>query len=147
VLFLLSLRQVVVFEYECGILYQRGHFAGVLEPGSYWVHPRLSTIAKVDIRPTYISVPSQELSTSDGATIKITVAAKYQITDPNIAINQVAGLSGSRLHPPPAIPPRNCGGRDGRVHAQQSSWLSAWTGHPGRPQEGRRSRCRTGSVG
>jgi regulator of protease activity HflC (stomatin/prohibitin superfamily) len=95
VLFLLSLRQVVVFEYERGILYRRGRFARILEPGSYWVHPRLSAIAKVDIRPTYVSVPSQELSTSDGATIKITVAAKYQIADPNIAINHVAGYQGA----------------------------------------------------
>jgi regulator of protease activity HflC (stomatin/prohibitin superfamily) len=89
------LRQVTVFEFERGLLYRRGRFAKVLEPGSYWLPPRFRTITKVDVRPCYVAVPSQELATSDGATLKITLSAKYQVSDPNKAINTVAGYQGA----------------------------------------------------
>lgn len=91
----LLLRHVTVFEFERGLLYRRGRFTTVLGPGSYWPIARLSTITKVDVRPCYVAVPGQELPTSDGATLKITVSAKYQVSDPNKAINTVAGYQGA----------------------------------------------------
>jgi len=91
----LSIRQVTVFEFERGLLYRRGRFATVLQPGSYWLLARFRTVTKVDVRPCYVAVPGQELATSDGATLKITVAAKYQVSDPNKAINTVAGYQGA----------------------------------------------------
>ena len=90
-----SLRQVTIFEFERGLKYRQGRFAAVLAPGSYFVLPRFVTITKVDVRPCYVAIPGQELPTSDGATLKITVAAKYQVSDPNKAINSVAGFQGA----------------------------------------------------
>jgi regulator of protease activity HflC (stomatin/prohibitin superfamily) len=40
-------------------------------------------------------VPSQELATSDGATLKITLAAQYQVRDPQKAVNSVAAYQGA----------------------------------------------------
>src|SRR5918992_3143464 len=86
----ISMRQITVFEYERGLRYRRGRFAGVVEPGAYWVWPRWTTIVKVDIRPVYMVVPAQEVVTADGVGVKITVSAKYQVADPERAINAVA---------------------------------------------------------
>ena len=89
----LSLRQVTVFEYERGLRYRNGRFAGVLGPGSYWFFPRFTRIARVDVRPTHIVVPGQEVITSDGVGLKITVAAKYAVTDPAKALHSNASYS------------------------------------------------------
>ena len=94
----LSLRLVTVFEFERGLFYRRGRFQKVLEPGSYWLLPRISTITRVDIRPCYVAVPSQEMATSDGATLKVTVSAKYRVSDPQKAVNTVAGYEEGHLH-------------------------------------------------
>lgn len=84
------LRRVIVFEYERGLRYTRGRFAGVLEPGSYWLWSRGTTIAKLDMRPTFVTVPAQEIPTSDGVSLKITVSAKYRVADPVQALHAVA---------------------------------------------------------
>lgn len=93
VLLALSLRQVTVFEYERGLRYRNGRFTGVLGPGSYWFFPRFTRIARVDIRPTYIVVPGQEVITSDGVGLKITVAAKYAVVDPAKAQHSTASYA------------------------------------------------------
>lgn len=90
VLFMSAVRQVTVFEYERGLRYSRGRFAGVLEPGVYWAWPRRTTIVKLDVRPIYMVVPGQEVVTADGVGLKVSVSAKYQVTDPARAINTVA---------------------------------------------------------
>jgi regulator of protease activity HflC (stomatin/prohibitin superfamily) len=90
VLFLSSVRQVTVFEYERGLRYRRGRFSGVLPPGAYWVWPRWTTIVRIDVRPVYIVVPGQEVVTADGIGLKVSVSAKYQVADPERAINAVA---------------------------------------------------------
>jgi regulator of protease activity HflC (stomatin/prohibitin superfamily) len=87
---LIAIRQVVVFEYERGLRYDGGRFKAVLEPGSYWIFPRRTRIAKVDIRPAHVTVPGQELISSDGVGIKITLSAKYQIKDPSKAVHSIA---------------------------------------------------------
>jgi regulator of protease activity HflC (stomatin/prohibitin superfamily) len=90
ILLALTLRQVTVFEYERGLRYRSGRFTGVLGPGSDWFFPGATRIAKVDIRPTHIVVPGQEVITSDGVGLKITVAAKYAVADPAKALHSTA---------------------------------------------------------
>jgi len=87
---LIALRQVVVFEYERGLRYDSGRFRAVLEPGSYWIIPSRTRISKVDIRPAHVTVPGQELISSDGVGIKITLSARYQIKDPSRAVHSIA---------------------------------------------------------
>jgi regulator of protease activity HflC (stomatin/prohibitin superfamily) len=85
-----AVRQVTVFEYERGLRYRHGRFTGVVEPGAYWVWPRRTTIVRVDVRPVYMVVPGQEVVTADGVGLKMSVSAKYQVSDPERAINSVA---------------------------------------------------------
>jgi regulator of protease activity HflC (stomatin/prohibitin superfamily) len=90
VLIALSVRQVTVFEYERGLRYQSGRFVGVVNPGAYWVLRAFTQIARIDIRPTHITVPGQEVIASDGVSLKLTLAAKYQIADASKAAHTIA---------------------------------------------------------
>ena len=83
------IRRMTVFEYERGVKYVNGKFETILEPGQYWYLPFLVHIQKVDIRPCFVSITGQEVLSSDGVTLKVSLAAKYEISDPNIAINKV----------------------------------------------------------
>lgn len=89
ILFRALVRRITVFEFERGVLYRRGRSAGTLEPGVHWLWFS-TTIVKVDIRPTFLTVPGQEVLTADGAGLKLTAVAKYQVADPERALNSVA---------------------------------------------------------
>lgn len=84
-----SLFRLTVFEYERGIKYRNGRFAGVVGPGRHWVYRPRVMIRKVDIRPRFVSIAGQEVLSSDGVTLKVSLAAEYEIADPEVAINKV----------------------------------------------------------
>lgn len=78
-----------VFEYEKGLKYKKGRFEGVLGPGRYWHRPSVTKIEKVDLRPTFESIGGQEVLSSDGVALKVSIAARYRVVDPATAINEV----------------------------------------------------------
>ncbi len=82
-------KKVTIYEYQKGLKYHRGKFDGILEPGQYWIYASADTVTPVDIRSRYISVPGQELVSSDGISLKMTIAAQYSVSDPVKAINEV----------------------------------------------------------
>lgn len=82
-------RRITIFEYEKGLKYAKGKFKSVVGPGQHWYIPYFTSIRKIDVRPRFISITGQEVLSSDGVTIKVSLAANYEITDPNIAINKV----------------------------------------------------------
>lgn len=84
-----QLAAVTVFEYERGLRYDRGRFRTVLGPGRYWTLRGRTTIQKVDVRPRTVSVPGQEVLSADGVALKVSLAARYAIVDPVVAINGV----------------------------------------------------------
>jgi regulator of protease activity HflC (stomatin/prohibitin superfamily) len=84
-----SPRRVTVFEFERGLRYRRGRFIGTLQPGTHWVTRRGGTITKVDVRPYVLAIPGQELLTSDGIGVKVSLIAGVEVVDPAAAINQV----------------------------------------------------------
>ena len=88
-LFRAAFRPVVVYEFERGLRYARGRFTGILEPGFYWSVQHLSEIRKVDIRPVFAAVAGQEVLSSDGVALKVSLATKYEVADPAVAINKV----------------------------------------------------------
>jgi len=79
---------VTVFEFERGLRYRAGRFVGSIGPGQHWISGRTGRITKVDVRPTLITVPGQELITSDGIAIKVSLLATIEVTDPATAINK-----------------------------------------------------------
>ena len=91
VLFLvLAVRRITVLEYEQGLKYSKGSFKTVIGPGQYWYMPFFTIIRKVDARPRFVSITGQEVLSSDGVTLKVSLAANFKIVDANIAINKNA---------------------------------------------------------
>jgi len=87
--FRFALRRIVIYEYERGLRYHLGQFKDVLGPGQHWYFPYLTRIFKVDVRPVFATIGGQEVLTADGVTLKASLAASYEIADPNLAINRV----------------------------------------------------------
>jgi regulator of protease activity HflC (stomatin/prohibitin superfamily) len=81
--------RITIFEFERGLLYKKGKFDRVLEPGQYRIYRRSTTISKLDTRPRFVSVPGQEVLSSDSVTLRLSLAAEYSITDPAKAVNAV----------------------------------------------------------
>jgi regulator of protease activity HflC (stomatin/prohibitin superfamily) len=81
--------QMTVFEFERGLRYRNGRFAGVLAPGRHWYSKRIGRITKVDVRPVILAVPGQELLTSDGIAVKVSLLATYEVADVALATNKV----------------------------------------------------------
>lgn len=82
-------RKETVYEYERGLLFRRGVFVKLLPPGQYRFLPAFRAIQKVDARLRTISIPSQEVLSSDNVTVKITLAAQYVVSDPAVAVTKV----------------------------------------------------------
>jgi regulator of protease activity HflC (stomatin/prohibitin superfamily) len=81
--------RVTVLEFERALRYRKGKFDRVLEPGQYWIYRRTTMLDKNDMRPRFISVPGQEVLSSDSVSVRVSLAAEYEIADLPKAINQV----------------------------------------------------------
>ncbi len=81
-------RSVTVYEYERALKYRKGRFVEVLGPGRYRL-PSYTEVRKADIRPAYITVAGQEILTADSISVKASVTARYEITDPVKALNDI----------------------------------------------------------
>jgi regulator of protease activity HflC (stomatin/prohibitin superfamily) len=90
-------RQITVFEYERGLLYVRGRFRAVVDPGQYWIWTPTRMLTKVDTRPRIAAVPGQEVLTADGIAVKLSLVASYRVADPVLAVNGQASYENS-LH-------------------------------------------------
>lgn len=84
-----SFSRITVYEWERGLKYRNGQFRETLGSGVYWVYRPRTEIHKVDVRPTFVSVPGQEVLSSDGVTLKVSLAAQFEITNPDVAMNRV----------------------------------------------------------
>jgi regulator of protease activity HflC (stomatin/prohibitin superfamily) len=82
--------KVVIFEFQRGMLYRRGRFARVLEPGRYWLRARDTLVRVIDVRPAFVTIPGQEVLSADGITLKVSVAAQYEVADLDVAFNRTA---------------------------------------------------------
>ena len=82
-------RSVTVYEYERARKFRTGRFVKVLGPGRYRFLSAYVEVRKIDVRPSYKVVSGQEVLTADSISVKASVAARYEITDPVKAVNGV----------------------------------------------------------
>ena len=78
--------RTIVFEYERGLKFTRGHFKGVIGPGLHWHSSTLTRIQKMDVRPSRVAVAGQEVLSADGVAIKASIAATFQVKDAERAL-------------------------------------------------------------
>jgi regulator of protease activity HflC (stomatin/prohibitin superfamily) len=85
-------RTVTVFEYQRGLKYTKGRYVATLGPGQYWILKAFSSVVPVDVRPEFITILGQDVVSADGVTLKVSLAAEFQVVDPNVAINKNANF-------------------------------------------------------
>jgi regulator of protease activity HflC (stomatin/prohibitin superfamily) len=98
VLVILGIR--VVTEYDRGVIFRLGKYAGVRGPGLIFLIPLVERMVKVTLRIITMEIPSQKIITKDNVSIDIAAVAYYQVVDPkksvlaiqnaNEAVNQIS---------------------------------------------------------
>jgi len=74
--------QVVVQEWERVLVYKDGRFEEVLEPGRHRRRRWRRRLVRVQVRPRLLVVPSQEVLTSDGLSVKVSLTVAVHSADP-----------------------------------------------------------------
>jgi regulator of protease activity HflC (stomatin/prohibitin superfamily) len=90
-----AVRRVTILEYQQGLKYVDGHFRGLIGPGAHWVFKPTTSIYAIDTRVSLLSAPGQEIVTSDGISIKLSLAVQYRVVDPVVAVNEVQDYLGA----------------------------------------------------
>lgn len=80
---------VTVYEWQRGMRYQNGKFDALIDPGRYRIWRTTTTIRPVDVRADLSQITGQELVTSDGITVKISLTVEQRLADPVKAILEV----------------------------------------------------------
>ena len=79
----------IVKEYERGVKFTLGRFAGIMKPGLRIVVPVIQSWERVDIRIKAVDVPDQDAITKDNVSIKVNAVLYYKVTDSRKAIIEV----------------------------------------------------------
>jgi regulator of protease activity HflC (stomatin/prohibitin superfamily) len=92
---LLPIKRMTVYEYQKGLKYTQRRYVATLNAGQYWIFSSFSAIVPVDIRPQFVTIQGQDVLSADGVTLKVSLAAEFEIADPNVAINKNASFQNS----------------------------------------------------
>jgi regulator of protease activity HflC (stomatin/prohibitin superfamily) len=76
----------VINQYERGVLFAFGKYAGILEPGLHILIPLYHSLERVDIRVKTIDIPKQEVMTRDNVPVNLNAVIYFKVFDPEKAI-------------------------------------------------------------
>jgi regulator of protease activity HflC (stomatin/prohibitin superfamily) len=76
----------VLRQYERGVVFFLGKFAGVRGPGLTLVFVPIQPMVRVSLRTVTMQIPSQKIITKDNVSIDIAAVAYYHIADPERAV-------------------------------------------------------------
>jgi len=76
-------------EYERGVIFRLGRFAGVRGPGLFLIIPVIDKMIKIDLRIVTLDVPSQDVITRDNISISVDAVLYFKVADPGRAIIEV----------------------------------------------------------
>jgi regulator of protease activity HflC (stomatin/prohibitin superfamily) len=90
VLFALGFAGVrVLKEYERGVIFRLGRYAGVKTAGLKWIIPGVDRMVRVSLREIVMDVPAQEVITRDNVSVKVNAVLYFRVLHPEKAIIQV----------------------------------------------------------
>jgi len=79
----------VLQEYERGVVFRLGRFAGVKPAGFRWIVPMVDRMVKVSLREIVMDVPPQEVITRDNVSLKVNAVLYFRVLHPEKAVIQV----------------------------------------------------------
>jgi regulator of protease activity HflC (stomatin/prohibitin superfamily) len=79
----------ILNEYERGVVFRLGKFAGVRGPGLIILIPGVEKMTKIDLRVVTMDVPSQDIITKDNVTLTVNGVVYFRVNNPEKSIIQV----------------------------------------------------------
>ncbi len=76
----------VVNEYENGIVFRLGRYAGTRKPGLNLIIPIVDRMVIVDLRTVARDVPPQDVITRDNVSVKVNAVVYFRVMDPRRAV-------------------------------------------------------------
>ncbi len=91
VVYLLSSIRVLK-QYERGVIFTLGKFAGIREAGITLIFAPFQSMIRISLRTVTMQIPSQKIITKDNVSIDIAAVAYYKISDPEKAVIQIENV-------------------------------------------------------
>lgn len=86
----LALRSIrLIYQYERGVVFHLGKFAGTREPGLTFIIPILQNLRKVDMRIKTADIPRQEVMTKDNIPMLVNAVVYFKVIDPETVIIKI----------------------------------------------------------
>jgi regulator of protease activity HflC (stomatin/prohibitin superfamily) len=79
----------VIYQYEKGIMFRLGKYAGLREPGLTVVIPILEELRKVDVRILTLDIPKQSVMTKDNVPVSVNGVLYFKVVRPEDAVIKV----------------------------------------------------------
>lgn len=83
-------KREVVYEYEKALLWNKGKLDRVLEPGRHWLRGSSQLVQRFDARKQLTTLSGQEVLSSDGVTVKVSLLVEYRVVDPIVTAKTTA---------------------------------------------------------
>ena len=79
----------VIYQYEKGLMFRLGKFAGTREPGLTIVIPIFEEMRKVDMRILTLDIPKQSVMTKDNVPVSVNGVLYFKVVKPEDAVIKV----------------------------------------------------------
>ena len=79
----------ILVEYERGVVFRLGRYAGVKGPGLRFIIPVVDKLIKVSLRTVAMDVPPQDIITKDNVSVKVNAVLYFRVVEPNKALIDV----------------------------------------------------------
>jgi regulator of protease activity HflC (stomatin/prohibitin superfamily) len=79
----------VLQEYERGVVFRLGRYAGVKQAGLTWIIPGVDRLVKISLREIVMDVPPQEVITRDNVSVKVNAVLYFRVLHPEKSVIQV----------------------------------------------------------
>jgi regulator of protease activity HflC (stomatin/prohibitin superfamily) len=79
----------LIYQYERGVVFMLGKYAGVREPGLTLIIPILQGMRKVDMRIKTADIPRQEVMTKDNIPMLVNAVVYFKVVDPEAVIVKI----------------------------------------------------------
>ncbi len=79
----------ILQEYERGVIFRFGRYAGVREAGIRWIIPMVDRMVRISLREIVMDVPPQEVITRDNVSVKVNAVLYFRVLHPEKAVIQV----------------------------------------------------------
>jgi len=79
----------IITEYERGVIFRLGRFAGVKDAGLKWIIPGVDRMVRISLREIVMDIPPQEVITRDNVSVKVNAVLYFRVLHPEKAVIQV----------------------------------------------------------